>query len=93
MVSERAVFLFSKETTMYGPIGMDGLSPRLQLALEACRALGVTSSGEVCFRWISPEYKAKGVIPQDLMQLARFGRLQRSDQNKRGAYYRLVGYA
>jgi hypothetical protein len=65
------------------------LTPKLQLALDACKAAPSSADGEICFRWISDEYKDKGVTPQQLQQLAGLGVLVKTDQNKRGIYYRV----
>jgi hypothetical protein len=53
----------------------DKLTPKLRLALDACRAVGPTITGEICFRWIGPEFKAKCVTYHDLATLARLGYL------------------
>jgi hypothetical protein len=65
------------------------LTPKLHLALEACKSLMPTRSGEICFRWISDEYREKGVRQQHLWQLAKLGILTESDRNKRAVYYRM----
>ena len=54
-----------------------GLPPRLRLALEACRAATGTITGEVCFRSIGADFKARGVTYRDLAALARLGYLRR----------------
>jgi hypothetical protein len=67
------------------------LSEKLQLALDACRAVGWTITGEICFRWIGDKFKAKGVTYHDLAALARLGYLQRSGEGRYAVYYRIVG--
>jgi hypothetical protein len=66
------------------------LTPKLQLALEACRAAGRTITGEICFRWISPQFKAKGVTYHDLAKLARLGYLIRTGEGRYAIYNRLT---
>lgn len=67
------------------------LTPQLANALEACRAVDSTPTGEFCFRWIPQEFKDRGVKQQQLRQLARLGYLTRVDQSRGGSrvYYRL----
>ena len=36
---------------------------KLQLALDACRSVGQTITGEICFRWIAPAFKAERYGP------------------------------
>ena len=67
------------------------LPAKLQLALDACRAVGWTITGEVCFKWIGDEFKAKGVTYRDLAALARLGYLVRSGEGRYAVYYRIVG--
>jgi hypothetical protein len=66
------------------------LTSKLQLALDVCRAVGPTLTGEICFRWISPEFKAKGVNYHDLAQLARLGHLVRTSEGRYAVFYRLT---
>jgi hypothetical protein len=63
------------------------LTPKLRLALDACRAVGPTITGEICFRWICPEFKAKGVTYHDLAKLARLGYLTRTREGRYAVYY------
>jgi hypothetical protein len=70
-------------------MGKTALTPKLQLALDACRAVGPTITGEICFRWIGPEFKAKGVTHHDLAKLARVGYLTRTREGRYAVYYRL----
>ena len=65
------------------------LPGKLQLALDACKAVQPTIGGEISFRWISPDYKKLGVTPQQLRQLAGLGVLAITDRNRRGVYYRI----
>jgi hypothetical protein len=65
------------------------LPPLLRYALEACKAVQATADGELCYRWISQEYKDRGVTQHHLRELAKRGVLSKTDQNKRGVYYRL----
>jgi hypothetical protein len=37
------------------------LTAKLKVALDASKAIGPTITGEICFRWVSPAFKAKGV--------------------------------
>jgi hypothetical protein len=67
------------------------LSPRLQLALEVCHAAKPLLTGEITFRCIGDEFKAKGVTYHDLAARARRGYLQRSAKGRYTVYYRLVG--
>jgi hypothetical protein len=67
------------------------LPPRLQLALEACHAAEPLLTGEINFRCISDEFKAKGVTYHDLAALARRGYLERSAEGRYTVYDRLVG--
>jgi hypothetical protein len=71
-------------------MGRSALSPKLQLALEACRAVGPSITGELCFRWIGPEFKVKGVTYHDLAKLARLGYLTRTCEGRCAVYYRLA---
>ena len=66
------------------------LSAKLQLALDACRAVGWTITGEVCFKWIGDEFKTKGVTYRDLAALARLGYLERTGEGRYAVYYRIV---
>jgi hypothetical protein len=66
------------------------LPPRLQLALDACRAVGWTITGDICFAWIGKEFKAKGVTYRDLAMLAHRGYLRRTGQMRSAVFYRLV---
>jgi hypothetical protein len=66
------------------------LPPRLQLALDACRAVGPTLTGEICFSWIGEEFKAMGVTYRDLAMLARRGYLRQTGRGRYATYYRLV---
>lgn len=53
-----------------------GLSPNLQLALLACKLVArTTPKGEICFRAIPKEYKARGVTYHDLAVLESLGYL------------------
>ena len=61
----------------------------LRLAYEACRQVSATTQSEICFRWIDANFKRLGVTPQKLRRLAAFGALTRTDQTRRGVYYRL----
>jgi hypothetical protein len=66
------------------------LSPKLQLALNACRAAGPMLTGEICLRSISPQFKAKGVTYHDLAKLARLGYLTRTGEGRYAVCYRLT---
>jgi hypothetical protein len=66
------------------------LPPKLQLALDACRAVGWTITGEICFRWIGKDFKAKGVTHRDLAMLARRGYLRKTGEMRCAVYYRLA---
>jgi hypothetical protein len=66
------------------------LPPRLQMALDACHAVGPSLTGEICFRWIGEAFRAKGVTYRDLAMLARRGYLRRTGQGRYTVYYRLV---
>jgi hypothetical protein len=66
------------------------LPPRLQLALEACRAVGWTITGDIWFDLIGKEFKEKGVTYRDLTMLAHRGYLRRTGQMRSTVYYRLV---
>jgi hypothetical protein len=66
------------------------LAPRLRLALAACEAVGPTITGEICFRDIRPEFKAKGVTYRDLAKLARLGYLTRTGEGRYAVYYRIT---
>jgi hypothetical protein len=65
------------------------LSPKLKLALDACKAVEPTITGEICFHWIGAEFKAKGVTYHDLAKLARLGYLTRTNEGRYAVYYRL----
>jgi hypothetical protein len=67
------------------------LTPQLANALEACRAVQATQTGEFCYRWIPQEFKNRGVKRQQLRQLARLGYLTRVDQSRGGSrvYHRV----
>jgi hypothetical protein len=71
-------------------MGRPTLTPKLQMALDACRAVGPTITGEICFRNISPEFKAKGVTYHDLAKLARLGYPTRTGEGRYVVYYRLT---
>jgi len=67
------------------------LTPQLANALEACRAVQATETGEFCYRWIPQQFKDRGVKQQQLRRLAGLGYLTRVDQSRGGSrvYYRL----
>jgi hypothetical protein len=66
------------------------LTAKLRIALEACKAVGPTVTGEICFRWIGAEFKSKGVTYHDLAKLARLGYLTRTGEGRYAVYYRLT---
>ena len=66
------------------------LPASLQLALDACRAVRASITGEVRYRWIGADFKAKGVTYRDLAALARLGYLRRSGEGRYAVYYRVV---
>jgi hypothetical protein len=66
------------------------LPARLQLALDACRAVRGSLTGEVCYRWIGADFKARGVTYRDLAALACRGCLRRTGKGRHAVYYRLV---
>jgi hypothetical protein len=66
------------------------LPARLQLALDACRAARETITGEVCYRWIGADFKAKGVTYRDLAALARLGYLRRTGEGRYAVYYGVI---
>ena len=66
------------------------LSPKLELALDACHAVGPTLIGEICFDRIGKKFKAKGVTYRDLAKLARLGYLDRTGEGRYCVYYRIV---
>jgi hypothetical protein len=71
----------------------------LALALTACKAVIETSiragidpgSATVCYKWIADWYKAQGVAPLHLKELAKLGYLIKAGSVRGGhrAYYRL----
>jgi hypothetical protein len=67
------------------------LTQQQATALEACRAVQVQTGELFCYRWISQEFKDRGVKQQQLRQLARLGYLTRVDESRGGSrvYYRL----
>ena len=50
-----------------------------------------TITGEICFHWISDEFKAKGITYRDLAVLAQLGYLQTTREGRYAVYYRIVG--
>jgi hypothetical protein len=66
------------------------LEPILALTLEACRAV---TADHFCYSWLDDSFKARGLAPWHLKELAKRGLLVRVDDSRGGhrAYYRLKG--
>ena len=63
------------------------LDPKLQRALDVCKAVEPHLTGEISF---GPEFKAEGVTYHDLAKLCRLGYLIRTGEGRYVVYYRLA---
>jgi hypothetical protein len=67
------------------------LPPNLVSALTACKEVAVKTDGVFCYSLIEDSYKAQGVRPWHLKELAKRGYLTRAYGTRGGhrAHYRL----
>ncbi len=59
--------------------------PTLNLAWETCKAKK-SQVGEICYKWLPDECKARGVKFQHLRRLEKLGLLTRAEGNSRAWY-------